>query len=79
MMTAHNDETNYAADMLFHGTPGMGFSRKVQGCAWFKYLPALGILNSYMPPTLLYEPTKFTYRSKSFDGKFIIGHFSLGK
>lgn len=56
-----------------------GFSRKVLVCALFKCLPALGILNSSMPPTLPHEPTKFTYRSKSFDGKFIIDHFFLGK
>ena len=31
---------------------------KVQGCALFKYLPALGILNSSMPPTLPRKPTK---------------------
>ena len=79
VVTAHNDETNCAAGRFFPWYSWRGFSRKVLECALFKCLPALGILNSSMPPTLPHEPTKFTYRSKSFVGKFIIDHFFPGK
>ena len=44
---------------FMHAIPGVGFSRKVQGFALFKYLPAPGILNSSMPPTLPHEPNFF--------------------
>ena len=81
VVTADNDETNYTADMFFpYDIPGVGFSRKVQGCALFKYLPALGILNSSMPPTLPREPKKFLLIDQNhFDRKFIIDNFFLGK